>query len=553
MNAQDKIAAAEGAMGDVAGVVPLQSARPMAAGSVWSPLKFPLYRVMWTAMTVSNIGTWMNEVGVTWLMASMAPSNLMIALIQTATTLPFFLLAYPAGTLGDIFNRRTLLVVLHLWMLASAVVLAMLTYTGITNEWWLLALTFSLGAGNAMMRPPWSANIPTFAPREQLSNAVTLNSLSTNISKAIGPAIGGVLIAASGPALVFGLNAVSFVYLLAALILRHPKTANIHSRLPMERFADGMRAGVRFIAHDRDLRAVLVRCGACFVFVSAFWSMMPVIVIRELGASAQTYGLLIGATGLGSIVGATVLPALRRHSSHNSQFGVGCLMLTLALLAIAFARNYWLLAALALLVGLCWIVVFSTVVVTAQLITPGWVLARILSIVMLVYGGTTAAGSAFWGYVSDLFSVRVALMAAALGLLLSLTLSRRFPIPQESNRESGGSFPLKQPEYFARIRPHSGPVMVTLEYRIEPVQRTEFVALMRQMRPLRRRNGANFWELFEDAEHPECFQETFMIESWLAYLRQCERETSADRALEQKVIDGFGQPRVKHYVAIEPR
>lgn len=532
---------------------PLSKTSPSAAQSIWSPLKYPLFRVMWVAMTISNVGTWMNEVGVTWLMATMAPSNLMVALIQTATTLPFFLLAYPAGTLGDIFNRRVLLLVLHLWMLGTAVLLALLTSQGMTTEWWLLALTFSLGAGNAMMRPPWSANIPTFVPREQMTNAVTLNSLSTNISKAIGPAIGGVLISASGPALVFALNAISFLCVIVALIFRHPKTASVHSALPMERFSIAMKAGIRYIVHDSRLRAVLVRCTACFLFISSFWSMMPVIVIREMGASAQAYGLLIGATGLGSIIGATWLPALRRGFSHNRQFDVGSLVFALALFAIAFARDYWLLAGLCVLVGICWIVLFSTIIVTAQLITPGWVLARILSIVMLVFGGSTAAGSAFWGYLSDLFDVRTSLMIAAPGLLFSLLLSGKFPIPQERSDELSTPLPSPEPDYFTRVRPAAGPVMVTLEYSVNPDQATEFLALMEQVRPLRKRNGAFFWEIFQDAERPDCYQETFLVESWLDYLRQRERATASDRALEQKVVASAGRPRIRHYVASEAR
>ncbi|MGK2914682.1 MAG: MFS transporter, partial [Porticoccaceae bacterium] len=523
------------------------------AHSVWSPLKFPLFRVMWVAMTISNIGTWMNEVGVTWLMATLAPSNLMIALIQTATTLPFFLLAYPAGTLGDIFNRRVLLVVLHLWMLASAVLLALLTHQGMASEWWLLALTFALGAGNAMMRPPWSANIPTFAPPEQLSNAVTLNSLSTNISKAIGPAIGGVLISASGPALVFALNAISFVFVILALVFRHPKVANHHSTLPMERFVAATKAGVRYIANEPDLRAVLVRCSACFVFISSYWSMMPVIAIREMGASAQTYGLLIGATGLGSIIGATALPAMRRNITHNRQFDVGSLVFAVGLLAIAVVRDYWLLALLSVLIGICWIVLFSTIVVTAQLLTPSWVLARILSIVMLVYGGTTAAGSALWGHLSDIFNVRTSLFIAAPGLLLSLLLSRKFPIPQERSRDLSVLLPSPEPEYFTRVSPAAGPVMVILEYCVEIDRQPDFLVLMDRVRPLRKRNGAFFWALFQNPEQPDCFQETFLVESWLDYLRQRERATASDRALEQKVVASAGQPLVRHYVAREAR
>lgn len=525
-------------------------APPSAPTSVWSPLRFPLFRVMWVAMTISNIGTWMNEVAVTWLMATLAPSNLMIALIQTATTLPFFLLAYPAGALGDIFNRRILLLVLHLWMLLSAVLLVALTQQGLTTAWWLLILTFALGAGNAMMRPPWSANIPTFAPREHLSNAVTLNSLSTNISKAIGPAIGGLLIAASGPALVFGLNALSFVAVIIALVTRHPRVATTSSALPVERFFTAMKSGLRYTRHEPRMQAVLIRCGVCFLFVSAFWSLMPVIVIRDLGASAQTYGLLIGTTGFGSIIGATALPALRRRWSHNRQFDASALVFALALFAIAFTSHYALLAALATLVGLCWIVMFSTIIVTAQLITPGWVLARALSVVMLVYGGATATGAALWGHLSDLFDVRTSLLIAAPGVLISLLLSRRYPIPQERARAPATALPSPEPDYFTRIRPAAGPVMVMVEYHIDAVRRAEFLALMAQAHLLRKRTGAFYWELFVEPARPDCYLETFLVESWLDYLRQRERTGDSERAIDDQLAASARQaPVVRHYVA----
>ncbi|MFZ2209739.1 MAG: MFS transporter, partial [Porticoccaceae bacterium] len=404
---------------------------PPISCSIWSPLGYPLFRVMWLGMTVSNIGTWMNEVGVTWLMASMAPSNLMVALIQTATTLPFFLLSYPAGVMGDICNRRTVLIALHVWLLISAVALTVLAHLEMTTEWWLLLLTFCLGAGNAMMRPSWSANIPTFVPRAELSNAITLNSLSTNISKAAGPAIGGLLLAAAGPVAVFALNAASFVFVLGTLVFRHPRAFHVQTQLPAEAFATALRAGFRYTRNDPELFALLVRCMGSFLFISVFWSMLPVIVLRELGAGPQIYGLLVGGTGIGSLIGANLLPHLLRRATRNQVFGGATFVLGMALLALAWTRNYWLLGALTLVIGICWIMLFSSIVVASQSTAPGWVMARVLALVMLVYGGSVAVGSALWGYLSDAFSVPVSIVIAVAGLLASLLLGKRYPIAQE--------------------------------------------------------------------------------------------------------------------------
>ena len=502
-------------------------------------------------MTVSNIGTWMNEVGVTWLMAHLAPSNLMIALIQTATTLPFFLLSYPAGVMGDICNRRTVLIALHVWLLLSAVALTVLAHLAMTTEWWLLLLTFALGAGNAMMRPSWSANIPSFAPRSELSNAITLNSLSTNISKAAGPAIGGVLLAAAGPTAVFAVNAASFVFVLGALVLRHPRAFHVPTQLPAEPFATALRGGLRYTRNDPELIALLVRCMGSFLFISVFWSMLPVIVLREMGAGPQVYGLLVGGTGIGSLIGANLLPQLLRRTTRNRVFGGASFVLSLALLALAWTRDYWLLGLLTVVVGICWIMLFSSIVVASQSTAPPWVMARVLALVMLVYGGSVAAGSALWGYLSDAFSIRVSIVAAVAGLLASVLLGKRYPIAQEGHRDLSRRPAEPPPAHTADLAHERGPVMVTLDYRVEPAQRAAVLDQLARMRMIRQRSGAYFWEVFDAPDRPDTVRETFLVESWLEYLRHRERLTGHDRAAEQRLLDLTGAPpRERHFVAI---
>lgn len=523
---------------------------PPVSRSIWSPLGHPLFRVMWIGMTVSNIGTWMNEVGVTWLMAHLAPSNLMIALIQTATTLPFFLLSYPAGTMGDICNRRTVLIALHVWLLLSAVVLTVLAHLAMTTEWLLLLLTFALGAGNAMMRPSWSANIPSFAPRSELSNAITLNSLSTNISKAAGPAIGGLLLAAAGPTAVFAVNALSFVFVLGTLIFRHPRGFHTQTRLPTESFTAALRSGLRYTRHDPELLAVLVRCLASFLFISVFWSLLPVIVLREMGAAPQTYGLLVGATGIGSLIGANLLPLLLRRHTRNQVFGGASLVFALTLLAIAWTRSYALLGLLTLVVGVCWIMLFSSIVVASQSTAPGWVMARVLALVMLVYGASVATGSALWGWLSDVFSVHTSIAIAVAGLLASLALGRRFPIAQEGHRDLSTPVPPPLPDHSTSLDPARGPVLITLDYPTDSGNRDAVLARLRQLQPIRQRTGAWFWEVFDTPDRPDALRETFMVASWLDYLRLRERLTGSDRAIERQLEELVGEPpRERHFVA----
>lgn len=513
-------------------------------------MKHPLFRVMWLGMTVSNLGTWMNEVGVTWLMATMAPSNLMVALIQTATTLPFFLLSYPAGVMGDICNRRTVLIALHVWLLASAVALTLITARELTTEWWLLLLTFCLGAGNAMMRPSWTANIPSFAPRGELANAITLNSLSTNLSKAAGPAIGGLLVASAGPVAVFALNALSFLFVLGTLIRRHPRAFHVDTRLPPETFSAALRGGLRYTRHDPELRAVLVRCAASFVFISVFWSMLPVIVLRELGSSPQTYGLLVGTTGIGSLLGANLLPVLLRRLTRNQVFGTASTIFALAVLAMAWTRNYAALGLLGLVVGICWIMLFSSLVVASQATAPAWVMARVLALVMLVYGGSVAAGSALWGWLSDLFSVQASIGVAVSGMLLSLLLGRRYPIPQEGHRNLGTPAvppvaPVSEPDL------QRGPLLVTLDYPLRAGRRAAMRERLQRLRLARLRAGAECWQACELPGPPAMLRESFRVPSWLAYLRLQERLTGADRMLESELAELAGAPPVLRHLVLD--
>ena len=510
--------------------------------SLWSPMRHSLFRVMWLGMTVSNLGTWMNEVGVTWLMASMAPSNLMVALIQTATTLPFFLFAYPAGVMGDICNRRTVLITLHVWLLASAVALTLMTAREITTEWWLLVLTFCLGAGNAMMRPSWTANIPSFAPRGELSNAITLNSLSTNLSKAAGPAVGGLLVAAAGPIAVFSLNATSFLFVLGVLVFRHPRAFHVDTRLPPETFTAALRGGLRYARNDPELLAVLVRCAASFVFISAFWSMLPVIVLREMGSSPHTYGLLVGTTGIGSLIGANLMPTLLRRLTRNQVFGAAIAAFAVALLAIAFTRNYVALALLGLAVGACWIMLFSSIVVAAQTTAPSWVMARVLALVMLVYGGSVAAGSALWGWLSDLFSVQASILIAVVGMLASLVLGCRYRIPQEGHRNLGP--PISPPPFpqDAEGKLYAGPLQITLDYRVDDENRAAVGQMLERLRKIRQRAGAEHWHVCAPPDQPNVLRESFRLPSWLAYLRLQERLTADDRRVEAELSHLAGAP-----------
>ena len=483
---------------------------------------------MWVAITASNIGTWMNEVGVTWVMATLAPSNVMIALIQTATTLPFLLLSYPAGAFADTFDRRRMLLVLHVWMLISAATLTLLSAAELTTEWWLLILTFALATGNAMMRPAFSASIPAFVPRGELHKAVTLNSLSTNASKAIGPALGGLMIAMSGPHFVFALNALSFVVITLVLYFRYPEGIGKRSHLPPERFTIALRGGLVYTAHDPQLRIVLIRCVVFFFFASAFWALMPALLIRQFDASAKTYGISMALTGLGSVAGAMMLPHLYGRWSRNRMFTFTSGLFGIGLLLLARAKHLDFVWLMAVWLGFAWITSFSVLIVTCQLTVPDWVRARALAVLMLAYGASATPGSALWGYLSDHIGIASSITLAGLGALMTVLLGSRLALEHHDRDHTPMDPSPALPNSVSD--PGEGPLTLTRRYDIKPCDTEAFHNLLARVRQLRMRNGARNWKVRETESG--CFEEEVLIDDWWDYLRHRERMSLDDQQLE---------------------
>ncbi|PHS72803.1 MAG: MFS transporter [Cycloclasticus sp.] len=489
---------------------------------------------MWIAMTISNIGTWMNEVGVTWLMATMPTSNLTIALIQAAISLPFLLLAYPSGTLADLVDRRWMLLLVNIAMFITAAGLAMFAFYDLLTPHLLLLFTFMLGVGNAIMRPAWAASVPSFAPIEQLPNAVTLNTLSTNITRAIGPAIGGFIIYLSSPTVIFCLNALSFTVLIVVIYNWAPSKPKVSSALPVERFFGAFKSGIRYVRNVPALRFVLVRSFMFFFFASASWALLPIVVIREMDMGSQSYGISMAVIGLGTILGAFLLPKCHRVMSRNSIIILATAILACALLLLATVPNKYTLGITLVALGSAWIFSFSSLILAAQLVVPNWVRARTLSLVMLVFGGSMGVGSLLWGNLSDTYSTSVALGVAAAGLFASLLFSKRFAIANDSVDVSPSTqWPMTIPE--DSVDADKGPVMVTIQYQIAEQNIDAFASLMEQMKVIRKRNGAYFWQLFHDANNNCLFSEMYMSESWLEVLRQRQRTTASEFTVRDQV------------------
>jgi MFS family permease len=492
----------------------------------------------------------MHNVGADWLMTSLAPSPLMVGLMQTAENAPLFLLALPAGALADIVDRRRLLLYTQAWMLCSAVALGLLTLFGITTPWVLLLLIFSLGLGAALNAPAWQAIVPELVPRSELSAAVSLNSVAFNIARAVGPALGGFVVAAVGPWAVFLLNSLSFIGVL--FVLYRWQREPVETISPTERVMGAMRAGVRYVRHDPELRAVLVRTGVFVSCASALWAMMPLVARQQLGLGAFGYGVLLGGLGAGAILAAFILPELRHKVSINVLTICGTLAFAATTATLAVVRIFPLLCVVMIFGGFAWMSLMSGFNISVQALVPAWVRARVLAIYLLVFFGGMALGSAFWGVVATRIGVSDALLCAAAALVLGNAVAYFYPLRSGRELDLEPSLHWSDPILINEPNPEDGPVLVTVDYQIEPQRAEKFVAAMLEVKRIVRRDGAMRWGLFVDPARPGHYVETFLVESWAEHMRQHARHTKEDRAAQDLVRSfhsGDSSPIVTHLIA----
>jgi MFS family permease len=511
-----------------------------------------MFRAVWLATVVSNIGTWVSNVGTAWLMTSLAPSPVMVTLVQAATALPVFLFALPAGALADIVDRRRLLIVIQAATMLIAAALGIATRAGVVTPLIVLVSTFLLGLGMALSMPAFQAVVPDLVTKETLRPAIALNSVGINVARAIGPALGGVLIAAAGIASPFFLNAVS--YLGVILVLARWKAPRYKRQLPAERLWSAIRTGVRFAREAPELKATLVRAIGFFVFASSYWALLPLIARERLAGGPETYGILLGCIGAGAVAGAFVLPSVRARVSPD-QMTFGASLATVAVLfALAAATNMVVAVPALLIAGVAWVTILSTLNVSAQVALPAWVRARGLSVYLVVFNGGLALGSPLWGFVAGDLGISSALSIAAAALAVASVVTLRWRLPGEDTTDLAPSNHWPAPLVAVEdLDDRRGPVMVEIEYRIDPAHRDEFAESMAAMGRIRRRDGAIFWEHFEDVADPAHHVEVFIIDSWLQHLRQHERFTVADRPIQDRIHSfhvSDSAPHVTHLATV---
>ena len=516
----------------------------------WGVLRYQLFKALWIAAVASNLGTWMHEVGAAWLMTSLSSSPLMVSLIQTAATLPVFLIALAAGALADVVDRRQLLLVTQGWMLAAASLLGVLTLLSLTTPWALLGLTFLLYAGSALNAPAWQAIVPELVPLDEVPAAVALNSVGFNVARAAGPALGGLIVASAGPSAVFFLNSASFVAVMVVLY-RWPRPAR-ESTLPAERIWGAVRAGIRYAWYAPMLQRVLVRAFLFTFFASAVWALMPLVAKVSLGEGAASYGLLLGFMGGGAVLGGSILPRSQQAVSTDRLLAAALVLFAFGLFLLGFSHRLILACMATAAAGIAWTSLLSTLNVIVQVEASVWVRGRALSAYQLCVFGGWAVGSVIWGLTATHSSISTALFLAAVGMAASLVAVRRFPLRLGTGAEYGPGTPWLAPVVVSEPEPDEGPVLVLVEYQIDPGQAEEFNRVMHDFGRIRRRTGAMTWGLFHDVAEPGRFVETFTVESWIEHMRQHERPTLEDQRAEENILafqlDGK-PPKISHFVA----
>jgi MFS family permease len=519
------------------------------SSSSFAPLRQTLFAVLWIATVIGNTGSFIRDVASAWLMTDLSTSPAAVALVQAAATLPVFLLAIPAGVLADILDRRKLLIGIQFLLAGTSISLLLLSGAKLQSVASLVALTFLGGIGAALMGPTWQAIVPELVEKKDLKSAVALNSLGINIARAVGPALGGLILATQGAAIAYGVDVISYLFVVAALLWwpRPKSTPDVLS----EHFVGAFRAGLRYACASRELHVVLLRAFLFFALASSVWALLPLVARQVLGGGAGFYGILLGAVGLGAIGGAVVMPRLRARLDADGLLLLSALATAAVMAFLSFAPPQWAAVAALLALGMAWITALTTLNGVVQAILPNWVRGRSLAVYLTVFNGAMTVGSLSWGAVAQWTSVPFALLAGAAGLVLVGLVANRIKLPTgEADLVPSNHWP--EPLTATPVENDRGPVLIQIEYRVAPQDRVNFLKALARLSAERRRDGAYAWGITEDAADPGLMLEWFQVESWAEHLRQHKRVSKADADIQQDVLRfhlGEQPPLVRHFLA----
>ncbi|MFF4596105.1 MFS transporter [Amycolatopsis sp. NPDC001319] len=533
------------------------SAVPSApASSTWAPLRRHVFRALWFAQLGSNVGSWMQSVGAQWTVVHQPNAATLTSIVQAASLLPVLFVSLPAGVLADVLDRRRIIAVLTAVMVVITGILAVLSSQDLVTPATLITITLLLGVCQALMSPAWQAIQPELVPREELPSAAALGSLNVNIARAIGPALAGFVLALTGPAVVFGINAVSDLLILVAVLMWR-RTAT-ESAGPAEPLVPALRAGIRYVRYAPGVRRILVRASVFVLPASALWGLLPVVAADRLGLGSGGYGVLLGALGLGAVGGAVLMRPMRARFGRNTLLGAATIAYAVGVFAAALLPNAVVVAVLLVLGGAGWLAGLSTLNTTLQLALPAWVRARALAVYLMIFLGGQGIGALIWGLVAA--GLGAATTLAVSGVLLVLGAASLFVLPihartGELDRTIVAPWP--EPEIAVltgeeeTLDPAAGPVLVEVAYHVPAESSAEFLALLTRVGVSRQRTGARRWSAYRDLSVPDRYVEVFEVATWAEHLRQHhERITGEDAGLYREVA-GFSvePPQTRHLLA----
>ncbi|MBO0140854.1 MFS transporter [Agrobacterium sp. Ap1] len=514
-----------------------------------APFKNQTFRTIWIASLASNFGGLIQAVGAAWMMTSISNSQDMVALVQSSTTLPIMLFSLIAGALADNFNRRSIMLTAQLFMLAVSIALTIFAYLDLLTPWLLLCFTFLLGCGVALNNPAWQASVGDIVSREMLPQAVTLNSVGFNITRSVGPAIGGAVVAAAGAAAAFALNAASYVALMYALLRWKPERRD--DALPRETLLRALSAGLGYVSMSPNILNVLLR-GMLFGFsASAILALLPIVARDLVSGGPLTYGIMLGCFGVGAIGGAMSNARLREKLTSERIVQFAFLGFAASSSVIALSTNTALTALVLIVPGACWVLALSLFNTTVQLSAPRWVVGRALSFYQTTTFGGMAVGSWIWGVGAENLGVSVSLSLASLAMLVGGLAGLRNPLPQFTDIDLSPLNKFNEPMLRLDLQPRSGPIVLQIDYEIAEHDIPEFLTLMARRRRVRIRDGARQWALMRDLEHPEIWTETYHTATWADYVRHNRRRLQIDEEIWdaiRKLHKGVDGPRVHRMI-----
>jgi len=522
-----------------------------ATSSIFAALHRPEFAILWWTGNIASIGMWMQDLAGSWLMTSLAPSPIMVSLMQTATYLPYFLLSLPAGALADVVDRRVQVLTSGVWLFVAVIGLGLLTIFGLMTPWLLLSMIVIAGIGNSFQSPAWNSLPPELVPHKELDSAVALGGVGFNCARGIGAALGGLLVASFGPGWVFILNALSMVAMLFA-VYKWKRAPAPPDEAPSERWGSAVKAGVRYVRHSRALRVVLVRTGIFVICSSCIWALLPLLARQSYSMNSTQYGIALSVFGLGTLIGAAIMPRLRQVVNLDWLCVFGTITYAASMLVLAAMHEFlWACAAL-FSAGMGWLIVSSAVNTSLLKAAPAWVRARAVAVYLLVFQGCLAFGSLLWGCIANAVGMPTALVYGAAGLLTGLFAMLRYSLEAVENLDMRTSRQWPAPRVMVEPHPDHGPVQITIEYQIEPDKIEIFVQAISALEVQRRRNGAFQWHLFLDLTRPGTYVESFLVETWAEHLRLRNRITNDDLSAEEKVYSlhcGEDPPKMTHLLA----